>query len=65
MKKTMDPEHETVARDEPASLIASDKVEGTNVYDAAGEHLGAVRNLMIDKRSSGSARATTRCRGRR
>lgn len=51
MQTAIDPEHETVARDETASLIASDKVEGTKVYDPAGEHLGSVHNLMIDKRS--------------
>lgn len=51
MQTAMDPEHETVARDETASLIASDKVEGTNVYNRAGEHLGSVHNVMIDKRS--------------
>ena len=31
------------------SLIASDKVEGTNVYNRAGEHLGTVADIMIDK----------------
>jgi len=40
-----------VARDETEALIASDKVEGTPVYNHTGEHLGAVHNLMIDKRS--------------
>ncbi len=51
MRTAMEPEQETMAREETASLIASDKVEGTDVYNPAGEHLGAVHNLMIDKRS--------------
>ena len=32
-------------------IISSDKVEGTNVYNAAGDKLGSIDNLMIDKRS--------------
>lgn len=31
--------------------IASDKVEGTNVYDTKGGKLGSIDNLVIDKRS--------------
>src|SRR5579872_7427257 len=30
-------------------LIASDKVEGTTVYNRQGEHLGSVHNFMLDK----------------
>ena len=33
------------------SVISSDKVEGTAVYNRAGEKLGSVDDLMIDKRS--------------
>lgn len=29
--------------------IAADEVEGTNVYDRAGEKLGTVEDLMLDK----------------
>ena len=36
---------------ETGRLIASDKVEGTSVYNRAGEKLGTVYNLMLDKRS--------------
>lgn len=36
---------------ETGSLIASDKVQGTNVYNNAGEALGSVHDLMIDKPS--------------
>jgi len=32
-------------------VISSDRVEGTNVYNASGDKLGSVDNLMIDKRS--------------
>ena len=38
-----------VAADETINLIASDKVEGTAVYDRAGNHLGSVYNAMINK----------------
>ena len=40
-----------VAIDETERLIASDKVEGTAVYNGGGERLGTVRNFMVDKRS--------------
>lgn len=30
-------------------LISSDRVEGTNVYDEAGNHLGSIHSLMIRK----------------
>jgi hypothetical protein len=39
------------ATNETRDLIASDKVEGTSVYNQAGEKLGSVHNLMVDKRS--------------
>lgn len=34
---------------ETERLIASDKVEGTGVYDRAGNSLGTVYNFMVDK----------------
>ncbi len=40
-----------VATDETATLIASDKVEGTAVFNRRGERLGDVYNFMVDKRS--------------
>jgi len=40
-----------VASDETISLIASDKVEGTAVYDRNGNHLGSVHTAMINKMS--------------
>ena len=36
---------------ETHDLIASDKVEGTKVYDLAGEHIGSVDRILIEKRS--------------
>jgi hypothetical protein len=39
------------ATNETTDLISSDKVEGTAVYNGAGEKLGSVYNLMVDKRS--------------
>jgi sporulation protein YlmC with PRC-barrel domain len=39
------------ARDETATLIASDKVEGTAVYGADSEKIGRIENVMIDKLS--------------
>jgi hypothetical protein len=50
------PEHKertmtNVATDETSSLIASDKVEGTSVYNIKGEKLGSIYNFMVDKRS--------------
>ena len=37
--------------EETVRLIASNKVEGTAVYDRRGERLGSVYNFMVDKRS--------------
>ncbi len=38
-----------VESNETHNLIASDKVEGTSVYNRKGEHLGTVKNFMVDK----------------
>jgi sporulation protein YlmC with PRC-barrel domain len=40
-----------VARTQTANLIASDRVEGTSVYDMQGNKLGSIDTLMIDKTS--------------
>jgi hypothetical protein len=42
-------ESRDVATDEKSSLIPSDKVEGTSVYDRRGEKLGSIHSVMIDK----------------
>ena len=36
-------------QDEVGRLIAADKVEGTAVYNLAGDKVGSVSNIMIDK----------------
>jgi sporulation protein YlmC with PRC-barrel domain len=40
-----------IAMNETERLIASDKVEGTAVYNRQGEAIGSIYTLMIDKRS--------------
>lgn len=45
----LDPTAEGIAIDETRRLIASNKVEGTPVYNRSGEHLGEVYNFMVDK----------------
>ena len=42
-----------VEHDETAALIASDKVEGTTVYNKNGERLGQIENFMVGKRAFG------------
>jgi sporulation protein YlmC with PRC-barrel domain len=42
---------DSIPHDETTELIASDKVEGTAVYNRDGEKLGTVRNFMVNKRS--------------
>lgn len=43
------PTTDNVATNETERLIASDKVEGTYVYNRQGENLGSVHNFMVDK----------------
>jgi sporulation protein YlmC with PRC-barrel domain len=38
-----------VATDETDSLIAASKVNGTSVYNTAGDNLGSIYDVMIDK----------------
>ena len=44
-------DNQSVAIDETSTLISSDKVEGTAVYNREGEKLGSIHTLMIDKMS--------------
>ena len=37
-----------IAADETTRLIASNKIEGTPVYNRRREHLGTLNHLMID-----------------
>ena len=48
--QTRERETRTADKDETHDLIASDKVEGTTLYDSDGEKLGTVRKVMIGKR---------------
>ncbi len=48
-----DPRHDPVIHDhtdETPDLIAAGKVRGTSVYNAAGDNLGTIDDLMIGKR---------------
>jgi hypothetical protein len=36
---------------ETSTLIAANKVEGTDVFNAGGDRVGSIHDLMIDKRS--------------
>lgn len=40
-----------IETNETFDLIASNKVEGTSVYNEEGEKLGSIYNFMVDKRS--------------
>jgi hypothetical protein len=42
---------------ETTALIAASKVQGTEVYNSAGESLGSIHDLMIDKVSGNVAYA--------
>ena len=46
-----DPDTTSTPADPAHRLIASDRVEGTAVYNPAGEKLGTVKYFMVDKRS--------------
>jgi PRC-barrel domain len=48
---------------ETARLIASDKVEGTAVRNLAGEKVGTIERIMIDKRSGKVGYAVMSCGG--
>jgi len=41
----------TLDKRETATLIGSDKVEGTNVYRSNGDKIGSIDRVMIDKQS--------------
>ena len=46
---TMPRDDATLAADESGSLISSEKVDGTAVYNRNGDRLGTVHHLMINK----------------
>ena len=47
--QTPPPSTENLSKDETHRLIASDKVEGTSVFDCKGEKIGTTRKVMIGK----------------
>jgi len=51
MEHTQPTSQDSLAAKETHSLIAADKVEGTTVYDAKGEKIGSIHQIMIDKSS--------------
>ena len=46
-----------------SDIIPSDKVEGATVYNNAGDKLGSIDNLMIDKFSGNIRYAVLECGG--
>lgn len=44
-------EREALDASETGQLIAADKAQSTKVYNPAGDKLGTIDNVMIDKRS--------------
>ena len=42
---------DTIAQHQPSRLVSSDRVDGTTVYDLAGDKLGTIRNFMVEKHS--------------
>jgi sporulation protein YlmC with PRC-barrel domain len=54
---------DTFATEETHRLIASDRVEGTTVYDRAGDKLGTIDHFMVDKRSGRAEYAVLRFGG--
>jgi sporulation protein YlmC with PRC-barrel domain len=42
---------------ETSKLIGSGKVQGTNVYNTAGDNIGSIHDLMLDKTSGKVASA--------
>jgi sporulation protein YlmC with PRC-barrel domain len=59
MSSTTTGTHGEPATEETSQLIASDKVEGTAVYNHNGDRLGSVYNFMVNKRSGQVAYAVT------
>jgi sporulation protein YlmC with PRC-barrel domain len=51
MERTTPTNQNTLKKDETFSLISASKVQGTDVYNTAGEHIGDLDDVMIDKAS--------------
>lgn len=50
-------DHDTLNRTDAHDLIASNKVEGTTVYNRSGEKLGSISHFMVGKRQGNVAYA--------
>ena len=50
-------EQESISRAEHTDLIASNRVEGTAVYDRSGNKLGSISHFMVSKRQGSVAYA--------
>ena len=51
MQTNMENRQEILKKDETGGLISADKVQGTEIYNTNGDHLGEVESIMIDKLS--------------
>ena len=51
MQSNVETRQETLKRNETGSLIAADKVQGTDIFNRTGDNLGEVESVMIDKLS--------------
>jgi len=51
METTIPTNPGTLEKDETYSLISAAKVQGTDVYNTGGEHIGDLDDVMIDKTS--------------
>lgn len=51
MQTSMESRQEILKKDETGGLISADKVQGTEIYNSRGDHLGEVESVMIDKLS--------------
>jgi sporulation protein YlmC with PRC-barrel domain len=49
MTKPIPQDQTALEQDETIELISAQKVKGTRIYNSAGEHLGDVETVMIDK----------------
>lgn len=51
MARSIPADQDTLAKDETYNLISASKVQGTDVYNQVGEHIGDLEDIMIDKLS--------------
>lgn len=58
-----DEDEDDLAIDETSDLIASNKVEGTAVYNTERERLGSIQNFMVDKHTGQVAYAVLKFGG--